>query len=62
MYVRPKKGLGQHFLKDENIARKIVKSLDTGPDGSILEVGPGTGILSKYLLEDYTQASFRNIC
>jgi len=54
MYVRPKKGLGQHFLKDENIARKIVKSLDTGPDGSILEVGPGTGILSKYLLEDYT--------
>jgi 16S rRNA (adenine1518-N6/adenine1519-N6)-dimethyltransferase len=47
--VRAKKHLGQHFLKDANIARKIVDSL---PDtlSNVLEVGPGTGVLSKYLL------------
>jgi 16S rRNA (adenine1518-N6/adenine1519-N6)-dimethyltransferase len=49
MPVRPKKSLGQHFLKDENIARKIVNSLQYDQAESILEVGPGTGILSKYL-------------
>jgi 16S rRNA (adenine1518-N6/adenine1519-N6)-dimethyltransferase len=49
-FVRPKKHLGQHFLKDDNIARKIVASLN--PEGlPILEIGPGTGILTKYLLE-----------
>ncbi len=53
MSVRPKKGLGQHFLKDENIARKIVLSLDTDAVESILEVGPGTGVLTKYLFEQY---------
>ena len=61
MYVRPKKGVGQHFLKDENIARKIVRSLDSRPDGSILEVGPGTGVLSKYLFEDYTGVNLLEI-
>ncbi len=49
--VRPKKSLGQHFLKDENIARKIVGSLPAGP-AEILEVGPGMGVLTKYLIED----------
>jgi 16S rRNA (adenine1518-N6/adenine1519-N6)-dimethyltransferase len=49
MRVRPKKSLGQHFLKDENIARKIVGSLQHERVASILEVGPGTGVLSKYL-------------
>ncbi len=49
MPVRPKKRLGQHFLKDENIARKIVNSLQYDQAASILEVGPGTGVLSKYL-------------
>lgn len=49
--VRPKKSLGQHFLRDENIARKIVGYLN--PDYPlVLEVGPGTGVLSKYLLSD----------
>jgi 16S rRNA (adenine1518-N6/adenine1519-N6)-dimethyltransferase len=49
-FIRPKKHLGQHFLKDENIARKIVASLQT--DAShILEIGPGMGVLTKYLLE-----------
>ncbi len=47
--VKPKKHLGQHFLKDENIAQKIVGSL-TVRDCPIIEVGPGTGVLTKYLL------------
>ncbi len=50
--VRAKKHLGQHFLKDENIARKIAESL-TGHGGykHVVEIGPGTGMLTKYLLE-----------
>jgi len=48
--VRAKKHLGQHFLKDENVARKIVDSL-TMPGSAVLEIGPGTGVLTKYLLK-----------
>jgi 16S rRNA (adenine1518-N6/adenine1519-N6)-dimethyltransferase len=48
-HVQPKKSLGQHFLKDENIARKIVAALPEEAD-SFIEVGPGMGILTKYLL------------
>lgn len=51
MTVKAKKHLGQHFLKDENIARKIVESLTFENYSKILEVGPGTGVLTKYLLE-----------
>jgi 16S rRNA (adenine1518-N6/adenine1519-N6)-dimethyltransferase len=47
--VRPKKHLGQHFLKDDNIAKKIVLSLHD--NCNVLEIGPGTGILTKHLLE-----------
>lgn len=47
--VRPKKHLGQHFLRDENIARKIV-SLINPSIPALVEVGPGMGVLSKYLL------------
>ena len=50
--VRAKKHLGQHFLTDKNIAAKIVDSLR--PDNSysqVLEVGPGMGILSDFLLQ-----------
>lgn len=46
-----KKSLGQHFLKDENISRKIVASLQERPFTQLLEVGPGGGALTKYLLE-----------
>ena len=53
MYVRPKKRLGQHFLRDENIARKIVRSLEAASSDSVLEVGPGKGVLTKYLFEKY---------
>ena len=46
-----KKSLGQHFLKDENICRKIVASLKEHPFSQLLEVGPGGGALTKYLLQ-----------
>ena len=46
-----KKSLGQHFLKDENICRKIVSSLQEHPFKQLLEVGPGGGALTKYLLK-----------
>jgi 16S rRNA (adenine1518-N6/adenine1519-N6)-dimethyltransferase len=49
-FIRPKKHLGQHFLKDDNIARKIVASLQSSVL-PILEVGPGMGVLTKHLLE-----------
>jgi len=45
-----KKSLGQHFLKDENICRKIVYSLQQHPFQHLLEVGPGAGALTKYLV------------
>ena len=50
MYVRPKKALGQHFLADTSLARKIVDALN-GCSLPVLEVGPGTGILTRFLLE-----------
>jgi 16S rRNA (adenine1518-N6/adenine1519-N6)-dimethyltransferase len=46
-----KKSLGQHFLKDENICRKIVEALPVIPGEQIVEVGPGAGAITKYLLE-----------
>ena len=51
--VKPKKRLGQHFLTDQRIAQKIAGAL-TGWKGygQVLEVGPGMGVLTKYLIED----------
>jgi len=49
--VKPKKSLGQHFLTDKNIAKKIVDSLTWDNYTGLLEVGPGMGILSEFLLE-----------
>ncbi len=46
-----KKSLGQHFLKDENICRKIIASLQEYPFSQLIEVGPGGGALTKYLLQ-----------
>ncbi len=46
-----KKSLGQHFLKDENICRKIIAALQEHPFAQLLEVGPGGGALTKYLIE-----------
>ena len=47
MEVRAKKSLGQHFLTDQDIARRIVDALQGSP---VLEVGPGMGVLTKYLI------------
>ncbi len=46
-----KKSLGQHFLKDENICRKIISELKETSFNQLLEIGPGGGALTKYLLE-----------
>lgn len=51
MEVRAKKALGQHFLKDEGVARRIVDSFDSKTYKNLLEIGPGTGVLSKYLVD-----------
>ena len=47
--VRAKKSLGQHFLKDIGIARQIA---DTMPSGPVLEIGPGMGVLTQFLLHN----------
>jgi 16S rRNA (adenine1518-N6/adenine1519-N6)-dimethyltransferase len=49
--VRAKKHLGQHFLHDEGIAEKISNTLSFTPYNNVLEIGPGTGVLTKYLIE-----------
>lgn len=49
--VKPKKFLGQHFLKDLEIAKQIADTLDDVPGIPIIEVGPGMGVLTQYLLE-----------
>ena len=51
MTVRAKKHLGQHFLKDETIAAKIADSLSFEGYRNVLEIGPGMGVLTKYLLK-----------
>lgn len=48
--VRPKKQLGQHFLTDQDVARRIADTVDACPALPILEVGPGMGVLTQYLL------------
>ncbi|GET33210.1 ribosomal RNA small subunit methyltransferase A [Prolixibacter bellariivorans] len=52
MTVRAKKNLGQHFLTDKNIAHEIVNSLQRKDVKQVLEVGPGMGVLTQFLLED----------
>ena len=76
MSVRAKKHFGQHFLKDEQIAQKIADSLTEAGYKNVLEIGPGMGILTKYLLKkkltthvveidresvEYLQAHFLNL-
>jgi len=52
MTVRPKKNLGQHFLTDKNIAKDIVELLKATHVRQVLEIGPGMGVLTSYLLEN----------
>lgn len=49
-HVRPKKALGQHFLTDLHTAQRIADTVDACPDLPILEVGPGMGVLTQYLV------------
>ena len=49
--VKAKKHLGQHFLTDLEIARKIVEAITIDDDDTVIEVGPGTGVLTQYLKE-----------
>ncbi len=49
--VKPKKNLGQHFLTDLSIAKRIADTVDACPNIPILEIGPGMGVLTQYLVE-----------
>lgn len=49
--VKPKKNLGQHFLTDLNIAKRIADTVDAYPEIPVLEIGPGMGVLTQYLVE-----------
>ncbi len=76
MSVKAKKHLGQHFLRDENIAKKIADTLTLNGYKNVLEIGPGMGVLTKYLLKkdvktyvieidtesvEYLQANYLNL-
>ena len=66
--VKPKKFLGQHFLTDLGIARDIANTVDSCPDIPVLEVGPGMGVMTQFLVQkprtvkvveiDYESVSF----
>lgn len=49
--VKPKKNLGQHFLTDLSIAKRIADTVDACPEIPVLEIGPGMGVLTQYLIE-----------
>ena len=51
MTVTPKKALGQHFLADPNLLGVIGRLADLAPDDVVLEIGPGLGVLTRYLAE-----------
>ena len=48
--IKPRKSLGQHFLHDENIVRKIVGTLQADSNTTVVEIGPGTGALTRHLI------------
>ncbi|MDG1973520.1 MAG: 16S rRNA (adenine(1518)-N(6)/adenine(1519)-N(6))-dimethyltransferase RsmA [Flavobacteriaceae bacterium] len=56
--LKPKKYLGQHFLKDSNISKKISESLISKSSQTIIEIGPGMGILTQHLISKKTQTYF----
>ena len=58
MFVRPKKKLGQHFLTDKAIARDIVNHLKAKNIEKVLEIGPGMGVLTDFLLENNDYETF----
>ena len=56
MVARPKKSLGQHFLVDENILGVIGRLAELGPEDVVLEIGPGVGVLTRFLSERVARA------
>lgn len=52
MSVKAKKHLGQHFLRDESVAKAIVDGLTWEGYNQVLEIGPGMGVLTKYLIQE----------
>lgn len=59
--VTPKKHLGQHFLKDKNIAQKIANTLTLKNYKNVLEIGPGMGVLTQYLVQKEMQLAVMEI-
>lgn len=57
MNVKAKKHLGQHFLKEENIAKQIVDALTWENYNQVLEIGPGMGVLTKFLMQEKKNVS-----
>ena len=57
MGIKPKKGLGQHFLRDFAVAQRIALSVDVLAPAQLLEIGPGEGVLTELLLPKYPQLS-----
>ena len=49
--VKPKKHLGQHFLTEDSIAQRIVNALELSEGDNVVEIGPGTGVLTQFLSE-----------
>ena len=58
MEIRPKKSLGQNFLTDKNILKSIVEIGNINPNSTILEIGPGTGLLTEYILKKNPKKMF----
>ena len=60
MRTKPKKSLGQNFLIDKNIIKKITEAYPISNDSEILEIGPGTGNLTEFILKKKTKKNFIN--
>ena len=59
MQIKPKKSLGQNFLTDKNIIQSIINLGNITEENVVLEVGPGTGNLTEFILKKKTK---KNIC
>ena len=60
MEIKPKKSLGQNFLKDKNIIKSIVEIGNITKNSVVLEIGPGTGNLTEFILKKNPKKNFRN--
>ena len=59
MTVKPKKYLGQHFLIDDEVSQNILSSITISENDNLIEIGPGTGALTKFLMtKDFNLKAF----